>query len=522
MPYDGSRGTGRELMPRASIEEIVAHRNRALELYGQAFTAIEQADAAIKAAHREADLATGGCTPYVNDREVSEVDEFRKAVRLPKRELYQNVARRLTDLGVWSYVVKRTELELLMDKEAKDKLRDQMCYVPDQYRWNRETNEKQLITGEEVERGMPPVTVDNIYATLEQFRADAQTIWRRGIANAFSNLDRRFKSHDGFKIGSRMILTYAFNDSGSWNYYGNKRDTILDIERVFAVLDGNRPSYASLYQIEESRKRVWGPHQSSCETTYFRVQGWKNGNAHLWFTRDDLVRKVNKILAEWYGEVIADAHAQEDLFAKRKTTPARRFGFFPTPDAAAEYLIGKVALWRDPEKPPLSILEPSAGTGNLARRCATAGYTSNGYRENDRSYPFNHRVDCVEIQPKLARDLRAEGLYRRVWRGDFLQMQPDPKRLYDRVVMNPPFDLERDIDHVTHALKFLKPDGQLVAIMSAGTEFRETKKATALRALVKAKNGRFDDLPPCSFSSVGTNVNTIALSLWNNGRGVHW
>jgi hypothetical protein len=57
--------------------------------------------------------------------------------------------------------------------------------------------------------------------------------------------------------------------------------------------------------------------------------------------------------------------------------------------------------------------------------------------------------------------------------------------------------------------------------MSAGTEFRETKKATALRALVKAKNGRFADLLPCSFSSVGTNVNTIVLQLWNNGRGSH-
>jgi 16S rRNA G1207 methylase RsmC len=38
-----------------------------------------------------------------------------------------------------------------------------------------------------------------------------------------------------------------------------------------------------------------------------------------------------------------------------------------------------------------------------------------------------------------------------------------PRYIYDRVVMNPPFDLERDVDHVTHALKFLEPEGQLVA-----------------------------------------------------------
>ena len=34
MPFDGARGT--ELIPRSTVEEIVGHRDRALELYGQA------------------------------------------------------------------------------------------------------------------------------------------------------------------------------------------------------------------------------------------------------------------------------------------------------------------------------------------------------------------------------------------------------------------------------------------------------------------------------------------------------
>jgi len=516
----------RELIPRSTVEEIVGYRNKALELYDQAFTAIEQADTAIKAAHAMAQRATGDAKPLI-ESSVHEVQDFHKAVKLPDRELYQRVARRLTDLGVWSYVVQRTDLERLMDTEAKEKLRQQMRYLPDRVERRGAWDKGQVIHPEDLGEGMPPVTVDNIYATIQQFAMDADTIFRRGIANAFSKLDRRFRSHDGFKIGSRIILTYAFRDFGGGLSYGPMRDTLLDIERTFAVLDNGGHIGAQygtgVWQLEQDRREGgYGPKQSTTQTEYFKIEGYKNGNAHLWFKRNDLVCKVNKLLAEWYGEVIADAHTQVDLFAKRKTTVARRFGFFPTPDAAAEYLISKVALWRDPDKPPLSILEPSAGTGNLARRCATAGHVGNKFRDEDRSYPFNHRVDCVEIQPKLARALRAERLYRKVWCGDFLQMQPDPKRLYDCVVMNPPFDLERDVDHVTHAMKFLKPEGQLVAIMSAGTEFRESKKATALRALVKEKNGRWDDLPPCSFASVGTNVNTIVLQLWNNGRHAHW
>ena len=61
--------------------------------------------------------------------------------------------------------------------------------------------------------------------------------------------------------------------------------------------------------------------------------------------------------------------------------------------------------------------------------------------------------------------------------------------------MNPPFDRERDIDHVLHALKFLKDDGRLKAVMSAGTEFRETRKAVAFRALMENMSAEWEDLP---------------------------
>ena len=97
--------------------------------------------------------------------------------------------------------------------------------------------------------------------------------------------------------------------------------------------------------------------------------------------------------------------------------------------------------------------------------------------------------------------------------GDFLAIRPQGLEPYDLIVMNPPFDLERDIDHVTHALKFLKPSGSLHAIMSAGTEFRETRKAIAFRALVESMGGKFTDMPAGSFAEVGTYVNTVILRL---------
>ncbi|WP_299940024.1 class I SAM-dependent methyltransferase [uncultured Nitratireductor sp.] len=277
-----------------------------------------------------------------------------------------------------------------------------------------------------------------------------------------------------------------------------------------------REKYPLLSEIiaEQQRAGTWNPKQSEHEGQFFRIRIFKNGNAHLWFTRKDLLEKVNKILADYYGEVIGDGQTQaEDVFADKKLAPARRFGFFPTPDEARDRVLGAISLHRNKGQRPLRILEPSAGTGNLARPLAEQqlGYEDIWKREG--AYTYRHLVDCVEIQPHLAEQLTAEGIYNRVINQDFLSLRPDTARLYDVIVMNPPFDLERDIDHVMHAWNFLAPAGRLVAIMSAGTEFRQTRKAIAFRQQMENYRASWIDLPAGSFSSVGTYVNTLILSV---------
>jgi len=503
------------LVPRATIDDVVRFRNQTIALYEDAFEKIEAAHDALQAAREMASRCHPGVTSYNYDK-AEELKEFERAVQLPRKERYLRTARRLTDINAWSWIIQRTDLERLMDREAKDKLREQMRFIPE-----RAGRDGELINQAEIESGLPELTVENVLATLERFAGDAGMIFRRGIANAFSALDRRFRSHDGFKIGSRVILTYAFNDWGSLQY-GRTRDTLIDIERVFSVLDGKSEAsfQSALTAVEDSRRGMSGPRQSEAETPYFRIKGYKNGNAHLWFTRDDLVEKVNKLLAEHYGEVIGDGmQAEDDPLQNIKTTPAKRYGFYPTPEDAAARLLDGVPLLRSKSDPALRVLEPSAGTGNLARRVARQSTASVSERYRN-EYRFDPRVDCVEIQPHLASALEAEGIYNRVFCRDFLSLLPETTGAYDLVVMNPPFERERDIDHVVHALSFLKPDGLLVAIMSAGTEFRETKKASAFRGLVIDKlKGSFRDLPPGSFAEVGTYVNTVILKVRKDGKG---
>ena len=56
------------------------------------------------------------------------------------------------------------------------------------------------------------------------------------------------------------------------------------------------------------------------------------------------------------------------------------------------------------------------------------------------------------------------------------------------------------------------------AHQAAGTEFRETRKSIAFRKHMEKLNARFDDLPAGSFFAVGTNVNTVILRVWKDGR----
>lgn len=492
--------TGSGIVRRATIDEIAARRDRALELYGVAHQALEAAGAALAEAHEAARQASGSINRYNHHSEAAKKCFFN--MKVPARSDFMDTARRLTDIDVWAHVIAMTDLERLMDKTAKDQLSAQLVEDP------------------------PEASADNIFATLDQFMSDADTIFRRGIATCFSALDRRFRSHDGFKIGSRVILDYAFSDTGYWCYHSNKRDALQDIERTFWLLDGKAPppNYAGIIgQIEAERRGTWGPRASEHHNDYFKVCAYKNGNAHIWFKRDDLVEKVNRLLGEYYGEVIPDGRPADDdgdLF-KPKTGLAKNYGFFPTPEDLAASIVSGLPLYRDRDAPQLTCLEPSAGTGNLARLIARdrSGDYSGRYREEGR---FDAAVDCIEIQTHLAEALKDEGIYRRVICADFLAVQPDPARLYDLVVMNPPFDRERDIDHVVHAMRFLKPDGCLTAIMSAGTEFRETRKAVAFRKMIDELGGIWRDLPAGSFASVGTYCNTVLLRLRKDGGPCRW
>jgi predicted RNA methylase len=167
--------------------------------------------------------------------------------------------------------------------------------------------------------------------------------------------------------------------------------------------------------------------------------------------------------------------------------------FFPTPAAVVEQMLDLAEL----DHTVTRVLEPSAGVGNIAD-------------------PLRHRtgayIACVEKFPPHVAKLRTlPGLD--VIEGNFLDMHASEIGLYDRILLNPPFSKRQDIAHVLHAWELLGPGGKLVAIMSAGVEFRQDKLAQRFRDEVMHNHGTLERLPDGSFKESGTMVRTVLVTM---------
>ena len=430
--------------------------------------------------YRQEDALT---TAFLQSGEIERRDrETGRVTSTPAREEFERVATVAIDRRCWSTLMKQLQFDQLLDEQARREFEDGLRDSP------------------------PAFTVESCAATFGHIWTNRREIYLRGIVNLFAKLDRRFRSHDGFKIGHRLIIERALNDWGSWDRY-ERRDVLRDVERVFLELDEKPPvseamGIAGLVS-DAGRRRDNLP--DVVHGDYFRVRVFKNGNLHIWFERKDLLQQVNLLLAEYYGEAIGDGYneTEADDAPAFHITPANNFGAFMTSPSVAARVIETACIQRGQR-----VLEPSAGTAALALPAREAGAD----------------ITCVEIQPGLAHELRVVHRFSDVIEGNFLGLDPARFEPFDCVVMNPPFDRGRDSDHVRHAYDFLKPGGVLVAIMSARAEFGEDKRHKALHRLIEqAKpldNWRrqvWFDLPPGSFAHAGTNVNTVILAIRKPG-----
>lgn len=133
------------------------------------------------------------------------------------------------------------------------------------------------------------------------------------------------------------------------------------------------------------------------------------------------------------------------------------FQQFSTPPAEALVVVKAAALC-----PGMSVLEPSAGTGNIAVLARLLGA----------------HVDTNEIDPRRRELLALQGFEPTALDAERLDNLLPPEKTYHAIVMNPPFSATGGrvtghrtafgARHIEQALLRLKPGGRLVAIVGCG------------------------------------------------------
>lgn len=285
---------------------------------------------------------------------------------------------------------------------------------------------------------------------------------------------------DGKKLASARLLKklkrIGENESYELKYSGD----IQDYKDVLCTRDWRDGSILDEYDIKRYKEVL---------LDYQRVH-----DRLKLTTIYELRAALRELLSLRHGAGKLTPEQERDLKIReleRQFVGKRIEGFFPTPEALAREVVEKANI-----EPGMSVLEPSAGLGHLADIIMEV--------EPECS------LVCMEQYVPLAEALRLKG-YAAV-QTDFLQ--EGPREIFDRIVMNPPFENQADIDHVLHAFEFLKPEGRLVAIMSTSWTFRDNAKSVEFREFV-GNNGTWEQNEEGAFKSAfrPTGVATVTVTL---------
>ncbi len=174
----------------------------------------------------------------------------------------------------------------------------------------------------------------------------------------------------------------------------------------------------------------------------------------------------------------------------------KEFQFFGTPDSLCDELVQLSEI-----NNLHSVLEPSAGQGAIINAI-------------HRKYGKGRMVHVFELMPTNQIILRK--ISRVDFLGDdFLSYNPQKGFMgvegFDRIIANPPFSKNQDIDHVRKMYDVLKVGGRLVSIVSTHWQMSNNKKETEFKNWLKQVGAVIKEVPVGAFKESGTNVKTLIL-----------
>lgn len=208
-------------------------------------------------------------------------------------------------------------------------------------------------------------------------------------------------------------------------------------------------------------------------------------------------KKLELIGGKWKGGKIGGFVFQEDptelleqITNGENRNLKKEFQFFATPAPLAKRLVELA----DPASYD-SILEPSAGQGAIVNAI------------------INHcnpeRIYCCELMP-LNLQFLVKTPEVEIIGKDFLEHYG---KRFDRIIANPPFAKNQDIDHIQHMYKHLNDGGRLVSIASKHWQISDKRKETEFREWLNSVGATVINLDGGEFKESGTNIATCIIQI---------
>lgn len=181
----------------------------------------------------------------------------------------------------------------------------------------------------------------------------------------------------------------------------------------------------------------------------------------------------------------------EQIAGGEKRNLKKEFQFFATPDSLADRLIELADIM-----PVNRVLEPSAGQGAIIKAI---------HRKQPKVI-----VDYCELMPLNKTYL--EKLSNVNWIGDDFLLLSDVLK-YDRIIANPPFAKNQDIDHTLKMYNHLNSGGRMVVIVSKHWQSSSNSKGTQFRKWLNDVNAKTEEISEKTFKESGTTIATVILTI---------
>jgi protein-L-isoaspartate O-methyltransferase len=205
----------------------------------------------------------------------------------------------------------------------------------------------------------------------------------------------------------------------------------------------------------------------------------------------EVAKSLELIGGKWKGGKVAGfvfpsdpTELLEQIAGGEKRNLKKEFQFFATPPELADRLVALAQVENDHV-----ILEPSAGQGAIVSAI-------------HRMLPAKNVYYC-ELMPVNNTFMQRMQNVTFICE-DFFALSQNAKP-YDRIIANPPFAKNQDIDHILKMYEVLTPGGRLVSVASNHWRFSKNKKERAFRDWVYDM-GLVEEIDAGVFSESGTNI----------------